>query len=267
MKRLFLQAWVHLLAIRLILFYSPSYIDAKSADGEWHGQANEVYTSIQAANASFDRGLDKRVTERRKDFAATGADESGPNVPKNSENSDKMVKRVKRALSYKDMWTAGETHLEQKGKTGIAAMQVAVVDDSHMIIIDRAERNTLQVDGHPAWGSIYNLDTGAERALNMKSNAFCAGGSWLSNGVLINVGGNLPSTAYLGPDAKIGDDDGLQSIRLFMPCPNNEYCGIWENAQYLRMAAKRWYASTARLPDGSVFIMGGSKDGGFINNK
>lgn len=64
-------------------------------------------------------------------------------------------------------------------------MQVSIVDDSHIIIIDKVEHNLLTVNGHPAWGSIYNFNTGKERPLYLQSTSCCAGGTWLSNGTLI----------------------------------------------------------------------------------
>src|SRR6266851_7866777 len=107
--------------------------------------------------------------------------------------------------------------LEQKGTTGVAAMQLAIVSPSHAIIIDKVEHNPLTVDGHPAWGTLYNLETHALVALHMKSNSFCAGGAFLSNGTLVNAGGNgiygdNPNTAYFG------QTDGPQAVRLFEPC-------------------------------------------------
>jgi hypothetical protein len=144
-------------------------------------------------------------------------------------------------------------------------MQIAVVDDSHAIIIDKVEHNILSVHGHPAWGSIYNFETGKERPLDLHSNSFCAGGSWLSNGTLINVGGNPVTTDRTG-SADFGDVNGLQAIRMFNPCSDSE-CDIYEDPQRIRMAGARWYSSIARLPDGSAFIMGGAIKGGWINNQ
>lgn len=36
--------------------------------------------------------------------------------------------------------------------------------------------------GHSAWASIYTISTQSVRALNLKTNTFCGGGGWLSNG-------------------------------------------------------------------------------------
>ena len=161
----------------------------------------------------------------------------------------------KRSVTPTQNWT-----LAQTGTTGVSAMQMAVVDDTHVVIIDKVEHNPLTVNGHPAWGSVFDLTTHTARPLNLLSDSFCAGGSFLGNGTLINVGGN-PTT----DGATIPNLDGLQGIRLFTPCPGDN-CDIYENPQRIRMASPRWYASVARLHDGSAFIIGGSLMGLFENN-
>ena len=54
-------------------------------------------------------------------------------------------------------------------------------------LTSEVEHNPLSIHGHPAWAALYNLDNDKIRALDPKSNSFCAGGTWLSNGTLINV--------------------------------------------------------------------------------
>ncbi|KAK0441835.1 copper radical oxidase [Armillaria borealis] len=136
--------------------------------------------------------------------------------------------------------------LIRKGLTGVNAMQLAVISNTHAIIIDKVEHNPLDVDGHPAWGALYNLDNHSLKPLRLKSNSFCAGGTFLRNGQLINVGGN-PVVVDRTSAADFGDTNGLQAIRLFNPFP-------------------RWYNTVVRISDGSAMIIGGSKKGGWINN-
>jgi len=156
--------------------------------------------------------------------------------------------------------------LHQKGSTGVAAMQLAVVSADQALIIDKVEHNPLAIDGHPAWATLFNFKTGERTPLRMQSNSFCAGGSYLSNGTLVNVGGNPVVEDKVGP-AQFGDVDGLQAIRLFHPCDENkDSCKIYENHRRLRMASPRWYATVTRVDDGSAMIMGGSRKGGWINN-
>src|SRR5258708_4593282 len=112
------------------------------------------------------------------------------------------------ASSSDDYWG-----LRQEGSTGVAAMQLAIVSPSHAIIIDKVEHNPLTVDNHPAWGALFNLNTSAIKALHMKSNSFCAGGSFLGNGTLINVGGNPVVATHTGPP-DFCDTNGTHGARL-----------------------------------------------------
>ncbi|KAH8106824.1 copper radical oxidase [Cristinia sonorae] len=161
-----------------------------------------------------------------------------------------------------EQWT-----LEQTGSTGVHAMQLAVISDTHAIIIDKVEHNPLTISGHPAWGALYNLNTHSVKPLNMQSNSFCAGGTFLGNGTLINVGGN-PVVEGITAAADFGDVDGLQAVRIFEPCNSEDVdnCDIYENHSRIRMASPRWYNTVLRISDGSAMIVGGSKKGGWINN-
>lgn len=170
-------------------------------------------------------------------------------------------------LSATEPSPAAQWTLIQKGSTGVSAMQLAIISSTHAIIIDKVEHNPLTINGHPAWGALYNLNTHAVRPLNMQSNSFCAGGAFVGNGTLINVGGN-PVVEDHTSSADFGDTDGLQAIRIFEPCDSDsaDDCAITEYHNRIRMAGARWYATVARISDGSAMIIGGSKRGGWINN-
>ena len=163
--------------------------------------------------------------------------------------------------------TSSQWGLVQKGSTGVAGMQLAIISDTHAIIIDKVEHNLVTISGHPAWGVLYNLNTHAIIPLDIQSNSFCAGGTFLSNGTLINVGGN-PVVDGFTSSGDFGDLDGLQAIRIFEPCNSDsvEGCYMYENHARIRMASPRWYSTTIRMPDGSAMIIGGSTRGGWINN-
>lgn len=154
--------------------------------------------------------------------------------------------------AYTGTWT-----LKQTGSTGVAAMQIAVVDNDQIIVLDRVENNPLQIQGHPAWGAIYTISNASVRPIAMQSNSFCAGGSWLSNGTLANIGGD--------PRSSSSSKGGVNAIRLFTPCGSGA-CGIYDDPAQLHLNSPRWYPSTARLPDGSLFILGGTKYAQFIDN-
>ena len=166
------------------------------------------------------------------------------------------------ASSPSPQWT-----LTQQGNTGVHAMQLAVISETHAIVVDKVEHNPLTIDGHPAWAALYNLETNAVKPLSMQSNSFCAGGTFLSNGTLINVGGN-PVVEDHTSAADFGDVDGLQGVRIFEPCDsdNVDDCKIIENHSRIRMASPRWYNTVLRISDGSAMVIGGSLKGGWINN-
>ncbi|KAF8508372.1 copper radical oxidase [Gautieria morchelliformis] len=157
--------------------------------------------------------------------------------------------------------------LVQKGLTGVHAMQISIISESHAIIIDKVEHNPLTIDGHPAWGALYHLTSHALQPLHVRSNSFCAGGTFLSNGTLINVGGN-PVVADKTGAADFGDVNGLQAVRIFEPCDSDDSrtCDIYEDPPRIRMASPRWYNTVLRISDGSAMIIGGSTKGGWMNN-
>ncbi|KZV71831.1 copper radical oxidase [Peniophora sp. CONT] len=158
--------------------------------------------------------------------------------------------------------------LKQQGSTGVHAMQLAIISDSHAIIVDKVEHNPLTIDGHPAWAALYDLNTHEVKPLHVQSNSFCAGGTFLSNGTLINVGGN-PVVEDKTAAADFGDVDGLQAVRILEPCndENADGCDFYENHARIRMATPRWYNTVLRISDGSAMVMGGSKKGGWMNNE
>lgn len=157
--------------------------------------------------------------------------------------------------------------LTQEGSTGVHAMQLAVISDTHALIIDKVEHNPLTIDGHPAWAALYNLEDNSVKPLRIQSNSFCAGGTFLGNGTLVNVGGNPVVESHTSA-ADFGDLDGLQAIRIFEPCnfSSVDDCKLYENHDRTRMASPRWYNTVIRINDGSAMIIGGSKKGGWINN-
>ncbi|QRV74665.1 glyoxal oxidase [Ceratobasidium sp. AG-Ba] len=99
--------------------------------------------------------------------------------------------------------------LDQPGTTGVNAMQLAVMDGNHLVIIDKLESNPLMTNkGTHALGSMYNLKDNTKRPLNgISTNTFCAGGGWLSNGTLVSIGGNplVESGGTTSPDGLQGD--------------------------------------------------------------
>jgi len=170
--------------------------------------------------------------------------------------------RPKPAVRQNSAWT-----LTQVGSTGVNAMQLAIISDSHALIVDKVEHNPLEINGHPAWGALYNLRTHSVKPLSMQSNSFCAGGSFLSNGTMLNVGGN-PVVEDFTSASDFGDVNGIQAVRLFHPCDSEDVggCDIFDNPAQIRLASPRWYNTVVRISDGSAMILGGSTKGGWMNN-
>ncbi|KAJ7777056.1 glyoxal oxidase N-terminus-domain-containing protein [Mycena metata] len=168
----------------------------------------------------------------------------------------------------------GAWSLVQHGTTGVSGMQLAVVSETKAIIYDKVEHNPLTVNGHVAWAVELDLNTQAVRALNPLSNSWCATGSFLGNGTLVNSGGNpvvitgeynstLPFLID-GLKQSLGAN-GLQGLRLFTPCTDGT-CDVYENPTRIRLSSARWYPASVRIEDGSIIIFGGSVSGGFINS-
>ncbi|KAJ7753128.1 glyoxal oxidase N-terminus-domain-containing protein [Mycena maculata] len=150
----------------------------------------------------------------------------------------------------------GTWSLVQQGTTGVSGMQLAVTTETTAIIYDKVEHNPLTVDGHVAWAVELDINTQQVRALNPLSNSWCATGSFLGNGTLVNSGGN---------PVVITGANGLQALRLFSPCTNGT-CDVYENPTRIRLTSPRWYPSSVQIEDGSIIIFGGSVSGGFINS-
>ncbi|KAJ7775159.1 copper radical oxidase [Mycena metata] len=164
--------------------------------------------------------------------------------------------------------SANKWTLEQKGSTGVHAMQLTIISSTHALVVDKVEHNPLTIDGHPAWAALYDIENHGVMPLAMVSNSFCAGGTFLGNGTLINVGGN-PVVEDNTSSADFGDVDGLQAVRLLDPCLSSSAsgCKIYESPDRIRMASPRWYNTVLRISDGSAMIIGGSKKGGWMNNE
>ncbi|CAG8615836.1 5661_t:CDS:2 [Paraglomus occultum] len=144
------------------------------------------------------------------------------------------------------------------GHTGIAAMHIVLTSPTKILIIDKAEPNPSAItsDGLNAHSVEYDLNTNLFRVLDLKTNTFCSAGSFLGNGTLLETG---------GAESTPGDyksASGFQTVRQFTPCMDGS-CDWLEWPTYLNSA--RWYNGMVTLPDGRVFILGGSTKGTGVN--
>ncbi|RPD67533.1 glyoxal oxidase precursor [Lentinus tigrinus ALCF2SS1-6] len=137
--------------------------------------------------------------------------------------------------------------------SGIVALESIVVSPTLALFFDRASDDPLQINGHSAWGALWNLETSNVTAIDVVTNSFCAGGALLSNGTMASIGGDqtgFPGNPVIKP--------GNQAIRLLGPCssPTGEDCTLFEDPN-LVLQAERWYPSAIRIFDGSLLIAGG----------
>ncbi|KAI0684365.1 glyoxal oxidase N-terminus-domain-containing protein [Earliella scabrosa] len=137
---------------------------------------------------------------------------------------------------------------------GIVVQQSVVVSPTLALLFDRASDDPLQINGHSAWGALWNLETHDVTPINLITNSWCAGGALLSNGTMVSVGGDQQ-----GYDGNPVIKPGNQAIRIFEPCasPVGEGCTVFED-QAFTLLVERWYPSAIRIFDGSLFIVGGS---------
>lgn len=162
-----------------------------------------------------------------------------------------------RALSLSSAQTRDDQtglgwHFVQNGTSGIVALESIIVSDTLAIFFDNYTNDPLQINGHPALGALWNLETNTASPLNVLSDTFCGSGALLSNGTMVSIGGDAPNIT--------GPDDGRMALRLFEPCndPTGATCHLVEDLDHLTMAETRWYTSSARIFDGSLIIVGGS---------
>ncbi|KAE9393018.1 DUF1929-domain-containing protein [Gymnopus androsaceus JB14] len=116
--------------------------------------------------------------------------------------------------------------------------------------------------------------------MEVVTNVFCASGMHLPNdsyatfggngavGVGGNIGSNLVRT--LRTDMTYQDYDGRNAIRILNPCTDGDdftsaECAWFDNPSVLAMQKERWYSAAEALADGTVVLIGGFVNGGYIN--
>ncbi|EMD36250.1 hypothetical protein CERSUDRAFT_155904 [Gelatoporia subvermispora B] len=153
--------------------------------------------------------------------------------------------------------------------------------DQKVYILDKTEGNSVQIGGHPAWASVYDIESRTATPMDMLTNTFCASGMHLPNGSYVTFGGNgavgqggvegdvQEPGGFTGLfDTVYGDWDGRTQIRLLNPCDddlNSTQCQWYDNRTDVQMQKARWYSTAEPLGDGSIAIIGGFVSGGYIN--
>lgn len=141
---------------------------------------------------------------------------------------------------------------------GIASMHTAVTRFNTVILLDRtnigpsrkmlrkghcrSDRNDAVLKSDCYAHSVqFDPETNQIRPLMILTDTWCSSGQFLSDGTLIQTGGDL---------------DGFKKIRKFEPCESNGSCD-WVELNDVELTEGRWYATNQILPDGSVIIVGG----------
>ncbi len=79
-----------------------------------------------------------------------------------------------------------EWRFDLKNSTsGIVALEAVVVSPTLVLFLDRATNDPLQINGHSAWGALWNLETNTVRPLDVLTNSFCASGALISDGSMV----------------------------------------------------------------------------------
>lgn len=117
---------------------------------------------------------------------------------------------------------------EEIGTSGVSAQQIYLGTANKIYIVDKVENNPLTVNGHPAWATEYDTTTNQVRAMDVTTNTFCAGGAYLGDGRLINIGGN--QAVVPGGDALVTgsantyqNQDGAFAVRTLTPGDSSEW--------------------------------------------
>ncbi|KAG8690122.1 hypothetical protein FRC11_013685, partial [Ceratobasidium sp. 423] len=161
------------------------------------------------------------------------------------------------------------------GNTLVSAMMMLLGNEEKVYIMDKVEGNAETINGHPAWGVEWDIATNKATPMDMNSNVFCASGMHFPNGSFatfggngaIGPGGNVGSVAQYGSgiyDDTYKDYDGTKAIRILDPCTTGN-CAWFDDANVLAMQKKRWYSTAEPLADGSIILIGGFVNGGYIN--
>lgn len=153
-------------------------------------------------------------------------------------------------------------------------IQMLVGNDNKVYMLDKAENNANLINGHPAMGAVWDMNTRTATTLAVTSNPFCASGMHMPNGSFITFGGN----GAIGPtnnpqfDSVYFNQAGQTGVRVLNPltctgsdAATNPDCQWYDNPAATHLERQRWYSTAESLGDGSVAVIGGYSNGGYIN--
>ncbi|CAE6450913.1 unnamed protein product [Rhizoctonia solani] len=185
------------------------------------------------------------------------------------------------AILYNGLFNAAPAFAQEAGSivevgsTLVSGMMMLLGNEEKVYIMDKVEGNAQTINGHPAWGAEWDIATNKATPMDMNSNVFCASGMHFPNGSFATFGGN----GAIGPGGNVGsvsqygsgvydetykNYDGTKAIRILDPCTTGN-CAWFDDANVLAMQRKRWYSTAEPLADGSIILIGGFVNGGYIN--
>ncbi|KAI6026543.1 glyoxal oxidase [Pisolithus microcarpus] len=148
------------------------------------------------------------------------------------------------ATSSRLVYAQSAGSIAQVGNSLVSAMMMFLGNEEKVYILDKAEGNSAQINGHPAWGSAWDINSHTATLMEVYTNTFCASGMHLPNGSYATFGGN----GAVGPGGNI-----------------RSQCQWFDNATVLSMQKRRWYSACEPLGDGTIALIGGFVNGGYIN--
>nr|OQO29912.1 hypothetical protein B0A51_03508 [Rachicladosporium sp. CCFEE 5018] len=143
------------------------------------------------------------------------------------------------------------------GQSGVPAMHAALMPNGRVVFLDKVEDYTqLKLDnGQFAYSSEYDPVTNQVVPLAYKTNAFCAGGTFLADGRLLSAGGNA-NLSWLDPTIT----DGWRGER-YLACSSSDQAGQAWSEPGSQLDTARWYPTLQTIPDGRIFVASGSLNG------
>ncbi|OWM66051.1 hypothetical protein CDL15_Pgr015477 [Punica granatum] len=139
--------------------------------------------------------------------------------------------------------------------SGVSAMHLQLMPHNEVVIFDSTGLGPSKLalppfspcplgpDGKPdcwAHAVAYNIETQQLRPLHVITDPWCSSGGLAVDGSLVSTGGFY---------------SGLKSVRVIEPCSTCD----WNKDTADVLGSPRWYATQAKLEDGSFFVIGGRK--------
>ncbi|KAF6763253.1 glyoxal oxidase [Ephemerocybe angulata] len=154
------------------------------------------------------------------------------------------------------------------GNSLVSAQQLFLGTEDKVYFVDKVEANPTPINNHPAWGSEWALASNTQRPQEVVTNSvLCRNGTW------INVGGNQavqwggePAATQDGTAAPYFNVDGTHinsGMSLLNTCDDGNCDWVLSPVP----SEQRWYPTLETLQDGSIIILGGCKNGGYVNDR